>query len=162
MFVKPKHLAHVTWDEIREAERLGERKMEFELTDILEEVSIWGRELDEKLEENIEHILKREGLYDPEKMGGVVIPAGALHYECPPGETCWYSADFEVFDKTGNRIIARGTAYGTMIPLDKKMETMEIMDMTVAMPTSDVKRLKQMVGKAVSLLKHLVAGIFSQ
>lgn len=151
-FVKKK-LLNVTWDEIREALRSGDMEMEFELTDILEEASIYGFELENKISENIEYVLKREGLYDPEKMGGIVIPAGALHWECEEEGSCYYSAGFEVFDKTGRHTIAFGTAYGTMIPLDE--DTMEIIDMTVGMPTGHVKRLKELVEKVRGLVGRI-------
>jgi len=143
----------VTWDEIEKAQRLGERQMGFELYDIMEEASIYGAELDERVEENIKYVLEREGLLP--KGASVVVPMGALHWECPEeGGTCWYRADFEVFDKTGNRVLARGTANGFMTLED---DTAMLLDMTVWMPTEDVKRLKRMVEKAKALL-HSIFG----
>ncbi|MHA1632571.1 MAG: hypothetical protein ACTSXC_07190 [Candidatus Freyarchaeota archaeon] len=135
----------VTWEDVRRALRLRERNMEFELTDIFEEASKWGRELEEKLEENIEYVLKREGLLRG-RVGSVVIPAGALYWECDD-ERCWYSANFEVFDKSGNVVLARGTVGGTMVELDEN--TFEISDMTVRMPVDDVARLLGMEKKAM-------------
>jgi len=116
-----------------------EREVCFELYDIMEEASIYGTELDDRIEENIKYVLEREGLLP--KGATVVIPMGALHWECPEGEeTCWYYANFEVFDETGNRILARGTANGSLIMLDE--ETVELQDMRVWMPTEFVKELK--------------------
>jgi len=124
------------------SKRYNEREMCFELYDIMEEASIYGTELDDRIEENIKYVLKREGLL-PEG-ASIVIPMGALHWECSKGEgTCWYYANFEVFDKTGNRILARGTANGTLAMLDE--ETVELIDMHVWMPTKFVKELKTLV-----------------
>ena len=145
IFVKKKknkanRFLDVTWEEIREAEREGEREMSFELHDIMEEASIYGRELDRRIEENIQYILKREGLLP--RGYSVIVPAGALYWECPEGGSCWYKADFEVFDETGRNIVAYGTATGSMLTLD---DTAELLDMTVWMPTSYVKKLKSLV-----------------
>ena len=148
-----KRFLNVTWDEIREAERLGEKGMSFELYDILEEASIYGTELDERVEENIQYVLKREGLLP--RGASVLIPAGALHWECPEGESCWYYADFEVFDETGEKILARGSATGSMLMLDE--ETAQLIDMTVWMPTNYVKKLKSLAMG----LKSLIAAIFN-
>jgi len=139
-------LGNVTWDEIRDAERSREKAMKFELTDIFEEAYV-GLQLDGLLEENIEFILKREGLYDPEKMGNVIIPAGALDWECE-GEECWYSANFEVFDKSGNEVLAMGTATGTMYLIAyPRADRVEVSDMAVTMPVEHVKKLKAMVSE---------------
>ncbi len=154
-------LRNVTWEEIEEA---GDT-MQFELYDIDERASIYGRDLERVIEENIRYILEREGLYDPRKIGAIVIPAGGLHWECS-GHTCWYSADFEVFDKSGNKILAYGTATGTMIPLDE--ETVSVMDMYVSMPTEHVEKLKRLVESVGSTAKalaeatrRLVASVFN-
>lgn len=146
----------VTWDEIREAERLREKVMEFELTDIEEDVHV-GWELDRALEENIKYILKREGLYDPERMGSVVIPMGALNWECDD-EQCWYVANFEVFDKSGNEILVMGTATGTMYLIAyPRTDRVLISDMVVTMPVEHVKKLKTLTEAA----RRLVASIFN-
>ena len=143
-----KRFLHVTWEDIERAERARDKVMEFELYDILESASIYGRELERVLEENIRYVLEREGLYDPKKIGSIVIPAGALHWECEEG-TCFYTANFEVFDPSGNRILASGTATGTMHVYDDKAE---ILDMTVAIPTHYVKKLKEIVSGTKRLL----------
>jgi hypothetical protein len=145
-------LKTITWKEIKEWEATGEKEVQFELWDILEEASVHGTELEEKLEENIEYTLKREGLF---KEGwDVVIPASALSYECGEGEgkesICWYDANFEVFDETMRNIIAYGIASGSMIPVgpeEERESVMEITDMTVFMPLKDVKKLKRLVEK---------------
>ena len=149
-----KFVRNVTWEEIREAERFGEKEMSFELWDIFEEASFYGHELDNKIEENIEYVLKREGIFDPRKMS-VTIPVGALYYSCYEEEgKCYYEAHFEIFDETGNNVIARGIAYGhgDYFPED---EEMMLIDMTVAMPTKYVKKLKRMV----DTLKHIIWGM---
>jgi len=145
----------VTWGEIREAERRGEKFMEFELTDIFEEASIYGRDLERLLEENIRYVLQREGLYDPAKMGSIVIPAGALAMRYPgEGEaTGSITAQFSVFDKTGNRVIATGTVYGTFVPRDGKVELLSI---GVAMTTEDVKKLKSLAERLKASLASLL------
>ena len=144
-----KFVRNVTWEEIREAEREGDKLMEFELTDILESAKLTTREIDKKIEENIEYILKREGIYDPEKMS-VVIPVAATQMSYEDG-FCYFTSDFEVFDETGNRVIARGTAYTTAMCPPNKLEA-ELLDMTVVMPTRYVKKLKRMV----ETLKHVI------
>jgi len=149
-----KFIKHVSWRDIKEAEREGDKLMEFELTDILESAKLTTKEIDDKIKENIEYILKREGIYDPEKMS-VVVPPLALHWECDEKEgSCFFTADFEVFDETGNKILARGTAYASGLYFPKDLET-ELLDMTVAMPTRYVKRLKRIV----ETLKHVIWGV---
>jgi len=151
-----KWLRDVTWDDIREAERFGEKVMQFELTDIEEDVYV-GWELDRALEENIKYVLKREGLYDPERMGSIVIPMGSLNWECDD-EECWYVANFKVFAKDGNEVLAMGTATGTMylIAFPRKDRVL-ISDMVVSMPVEHVKKLKTLAGA----VRRLVATIFN-
>jgi len=147
-----KRFLNVTWDEIRKAERYGEREMGFELYDIYEEASIYGNELDNLVEENIKYVLQREGLLP--RGASVVVPVGALDWECPEeGETCWYRAGFEVFDETGDRVLAGGTAAGTMFLFDDKAE---LQDMTIYMPTDHVKKLKALAEG----LKAMIASVF--
>ena len=150
---------NVTWKEITEAEREGEREMEFEMTDIFESAKVFGGHFDRLIAQNVEEVLKREGLFrDP--LGEVVIPAPGAYWNCEEekqklktGEvstSCFYEAPFEVFDETGRHILARGVAYGHMILYydpRKPEETMEgeLFDMTVAMPIEDVKTLKRHV-----------------
>jgi len=126
----------IKWEEIKEAEKAGE-EIGLELYDILEEASIYGRELDNVIEKNIEEVLKREKLLP--RNYSVVIPMGALRWTCED-DTCYYTADFEVFDETGNRVVATGTATGTMIPIDK--DKMEVIDMRVWLPPENAKKLK--------------------
>ena len=150
---------NVTWKEIAEAEREGEREMEFELYDILESAKIYGGHFDRLIAQNVEEVLKREGLFR-EPQGSVIIPAPGSYWECEEERetlktgkvvaSCWYEAPFEVFDETGNRIMATGVAYGEMMLYydpQKPEETMEgeLIDMTVAMPIEDVKTLKRHV-----------------
>jgi len=117
--------------DVMEAEKYGEKYMSFELYDILEEAS--PRELDSKIEENIEYVLKREGLFSPDME--VIVPMGALRWECEE-YSCSYVADFEVFKN--DEIVAYGTASGFMHPSNGNFV---IIDMTVTIPTKDVKRL---------------------
>jgi len=138
---------NVTWKEITEAEREGEREMEFEMTDIFESAKVFGGHFDRLIAQNVEEVLKREGLFR-EPLGNVVIPAKLKTGEV--STSCFYEAPFEVFDETGRHILARGVAYGHMILYydpRKPEETMEgeLFDMTVAMPIEDVKTLKRHV-----------------
>jgi hypothetical protein len=140
-------LKAITWKEIKEWEATGEKEIQFELSDILEEASIYGGKLEDKLEENIEFVLNREKIFG--KGWDVVIPPTALNWECEEG-MCWYHADFEVFDETMRNIIARGTATGSMIPVgpeEERESVMEIADMSVFMPIEDVKKLKELAQK---------------
>ena len=142
---------NVTWKEIRKAERLREKEMEFELEDIFESAKLYGRDLERRLEENVEYVLKREGLLDPEEMHVSIAPAD-LYWECDEEEgDCRYSANFAIFDKTGNNIIAYGTVYGSGHYFPEEDET-ELLYITVAMPTRFVKKLKRMV----ETLKHVI------
>ena len=124
--------------EINEAEIRGEETLEYELYDIMENAPIYGKKLEELLEENIKYILEREGFYDPKEMGSVIIPAGGLDWECDQG-ICTYRADFSVYDPSGWHVLIQGTALGTMIPIDE--ETMQIEDMVVYIPVKWVKKL---------------------
>ena len=151
-FVKRKNsifekLKTITWKEIKEWEAAGEKEIRFELSDILEEASIYGGKLEDKLEENIKFILNREKIF--EKSWDVVIPSTALSWECEE-DLCWYNANFEVFDETKQNIIAYGTASGSMIPVgpeEEKESVMEILDMSVFIPIEDVKKLKEYLQK---------------
>jgi len=154
VFVRRRHTSikswlDVTWDEIREAEKHGEKFMEFELTDIFESASIYGRALDNLVENNIKYVLEREGLLP--KGYDVVIPATALTWSCNNG-SCIYTAHFAVYDETGNNIVARGVAYGLMHIYDDN--TAELMDMTVEMPTDHVKKLKSLAERLKSLARQ--------
>ena len=146
-----KRFLNVTWDEIRQAERYGDKEMEFELYDIFERASIYGGEIDRKIEENIEYTLRREGLLP--RGASVTIPAGALLWQCYDDQ-CYYDADFEVFDETGNKVLARGKATGIFYLIDD--ETAELQDVTVSMPTDHVKRLKSLAEG----LKAMIASVF--
>jgi len=121
------------------------RRREFwesELTDIYEETPI--RLLERKIEENIEYLLKEvEGLYDPKKLGSIVVPPSELYWECDD-RRCWYSASFEIFDPTGREIVARGEVAGHMMMIDEDKGIVEISDLTVVMAKRDVEKLRYM------------------
>jgi len=137
-------LLNVTWNEILEAEKEGEKEMEFELTDIFEEAK--PSNIDFHIEDNIEYILKREGLL-PEG-AKVVVPAGWLHWDCEEEfGKCSYVTGFEVYDETGRHVIARGDAYGDMLLYETKEgeEEYELLDMTTAIPIEELKALKSRV-----------------
>ena len=90
--------------------------LEFELWDIIEDLT------DKNISDNIEYILKREGIW---KDGmSITFPCGALSIR--NYEDGFYQQDFEVFDKDFKTILYYGTAYGVFLP-----ETNEIMDMKV-------------------------------
>ena len=125
-----------------------EPEMEFELYDVMEHVNIYGRDLENKLEKLIAELLKDHGVYNPENMGGIVIPAGALHWECESGSKheivyCHYLADFEVFDKSGDVIIARGTVYGMAVPVDEN--TLEIINMFVKLYIDNIEMYRKLL-----------------
>jgi len=132
-------IKNVTWREIEEAKKLGEL-VELEHF-IYEETTI--EEYERDIEENIMEALKEEGLYDPEKMGWVVVPAGAIELKCEK-DKCYYSAGFEVFDKTGWHVIARGTAYGTIVSLEG-LKKLELQDLTVVLTPENAEKLKKIV-----------------
>jgi len=158
MFVKRRksvfeELKNVTWKDIEEAEKRKEKEMEFELTDIFESASIYGRAFDNLVEKNIKYVLQREGLLP--KGYDVVIPATALTWSCDNG-SCIYTAHFAVYDETGNNIVARGVAYGLMNIYDDN--TAELMDMTVEMLTEHVKKLKSLAERLKASLAHIFMG----
>ena len=48
-----------------------------------------------------------------------------------------------MFDKSGDKILAVGTATGSMFQIDE--DRVVVSDMTVAMPVDEVKKLKNLV-----------------
>jgi len=141
-------LKDVTWDEIREAERFGEEEMEFELMDIEEEAHSLGWELDNLIINNIKYILNREGLFDPTWSIGMPQTSEGLYWECDQG-ICYYTANFGIYDERGN-LIARGVAHGHMLPTGEN--SMVLQDMTVELPTEDVKKLKSLTERVKTLV----------
>jgi hypothetical protein len=101
----------------------------YELMDVDEVVSIYGREMEVKLEGLIEEALQRGGAIDPARGEHVVIPAGELIVECDD-QRCYYGTGFEVFDGTGRRILMIGRAAGAMVPRDAE-GTYEIHDLEI-------------------------------
>jgi len=148
-----KFVRNVTWEEIREAERLGEKEMSFELEDILEDVDLSTREVYDKIIENIEYLLKEEGLYDPTRMGVELSPWEVSYIHCNTDEECYYKVVFDVYDKTTGDVLAKGIAYGSGNYFEKD-GTMGMLDMNIYMPTKFVKKLKRMV----ETLKHVIWG----
>jgi len=158
MFVKRRksvfeELKNVSWKDIEEAEKQKVKTMEFELTDIFESASIYGRAFDNLVEENIKYVLQREGLLP--KGYSVAIPATALTWSCD-GNHCIYTAHFGVYDESGNNIVARGVAYGSMFIYDDS--TAELVDMTVEMLTDSVKKLKSLAERLKASLAHIFTG----
>lgn len=85
-----------------------------ELYDIME--SITPQNIRSVLVNNVEEVLKRE-MGSAWRDYSVVVPVGAEHEELVEDDTLSIGGDFEVFDGTGNNILAYGTVYGDGIDL---------------------------------------------
>ena len=114
-------------------------------------VPVW--KLDDEVIDNIKFLLERYGLFDEKRMR-VIIPAGATYdvscREIEPGsgvQQCIISQGFEIFDETGNEILAYGSAYTTYYaPSAVEKPGAELVDVArtlVRIPAEGVRRLWQ-------------------
>ena len=121
---------------LREAEESNIPLM-LELTDIYETTSL-GIEFDRKVRENIEHILKRDCLWN-DGLEIVVLPDVTWN---PEGA---FFGGFEVFND--DEIVASGKYNGLFAVLDEEVftkpqvEGIEIIELTISIPPGDAKRL---------------------
>jgi len=146
-----KFVRNVTWEEIEEAERDHLEEMTFELEDILEDVDLSTREAYDKILENIEYLLREEGLYDPTKMGVRLSSSEISYIRCNTDENCYYNVVFDVYDRGTGEVLAKGVAYGSG-DYFKEDEVMHVLYMNIDMPTKFVKRLK----RVYESLKHII------
>ncbi len=115
--------------------RIEEDEMEFELNDILEDVTgknsltapVDFQTLDKVARDNIEFVLKREGKWG--KNFGITFPMGGLFQvrdeDHEEKESGFYQIDFDLFSDI-RTIAYSGTAYGTISAGDMIDMTVEI------------------------------------
>jgi len=140
---------NVTWAEIEKAKRLREEQMEFELDNIDETVK--PDRLDLRVADNVEFLLKEEGLLPPGTH--VSIPAPGVDYACEPMEDvegvqeCSFSGGFDIYDASGWNELGSGYVAGKMY-YDEDNDEFIIRDLSVFLPTEEVEKLFKEAEKA--------------
>jgi hypothetical protein len=105
---------------------------EFEAVNVGLTVSVYDRDIEYKLENLITEVLRDDyGVIDPASGEQASIPAGGLVIESEDETWYYYSTGFEVFDRSGWRVLMTGRAAGKMISLGDG--NFEIEDITITL-----------------------------